>query len=787
MPESNRGHYEVARSLSLETVTNDEMVRILDRYLADLREGKVPARDEILAAHPELADQLQPCLDGIDFIHGSTASPTVPRQVGRYEVQGTLGRGAFGVVCLARDTELNRLVALKLPSEGRFASRRDLDRFVAEARTAAQLDHPNIVTVYDVFREHDRAVIVQQYVEGVDLRRHLELTGPFDPLSAARLTIEIAEALAIAHRKGFVHRDLKPSNVLLDELGRPHVADFGLAMHKSSLAFLRGDRSGTPEYMSPEQVRGETDRLDGRSDLWSLGVVLYEMLTACRPFHTDGSGSVFEQILSREPIAPRVLRPNIPEDLEQICLKCLAKREGDRYDSADTLSDDLRRFIQRAEHAANITSLAVLPFLDTTSEKTHDYLCEGITDELISRLSRLKNLRVVSHSAVRQYQDARRENSEIGRALQVDTVLEGYLRRAGNRLRLTVHLINVADGSQLWSERFDRELEDVLTVQSEIAWNIVRSLELSLSSGEKRFLQSPPTSNMQAFDYYLRGRKFLYQYRRRGLELAMQMFSLAIKHDPDYALAYAGIADCHCFLFLISGRDPARLAQADAASLRALELAPDSPEAHASRGGVLSLAEQHEEAEQEFETAVRLGPHLFDAYYLYARDAFAQGQLHKAVALFQRASEVNPEDYQSPLLIAQCYEHLGRPVDAEAARRRGVEIVQQRLTVAPDDVRALYMGANALAGLGNVEKSIEWANLALAMEPDEPLVLYNVACIWSLAGRVEQAIDYLEQAMRGGLKQKGWVDHDGNLDPLRSHPRFQALVRELDAADHHVE
>ena len=762
-----------------QTVTNDELVRILDQYLADLQLGKAPDKDTLLAAHPALAHQLRPCLEGIDFIHSSPAAAPIPDTVGRYAVEGTLGRGAFGVVCLARDTELNRLVALKLPSEGRFDSRHELEKFVAEARTAAQLEHPGIVTIYDVFHEQGRVVIVQQYIQGQDLRRYLEACGPLDERSAAELAMEIAEAMAAAHRKGFVHRDLKPGNVLLDDQGHPHVADFGLALHTSSLPALRGDRSGTPEYMSPEQVRGETDRLDGRSDIWSLGVIFYEMLTGQRPFHAERVPEVFEQILGQPPVPPRLLRPEISEELERVCLKCLAKQEADRYSRMDELAGELQRFLTPPKSAAVATSLAVLPFLNAGQDGDQDYFCAGMTDELISRLARIKHLRVLSRSTVQHYQDASRNPRDIGRTLHVDAIMEGHVRKAENRLRLTVHLVNVADGSQLWSERFDREMRDVFAIQDEIAANIVRALELTLSAGEQRFLKSPPTVDVQAFDYYLRGRKFFYQYRRRGIELALQMFTLAIKHDAQYALAYAGIADCYGFLYLYSVRNPRHLEQADAASLQALTLAPNSAEAHTSRGGVLSLAGRHQEAELAFEAAVRLGPQLFDAYYLYARDAFAQGKLEKAVQLFRRASEVNPQDYQSPLLIAQCYEHLGRPAEAQAARQRGVEIVQQRLATSPDDVRALYMGANALAALGEVDKSIEWATLALSMDPQEPMVLYNVGCIWALAGKPDQALDYLEECVRLGLKQKGWFDHDGNLDPLRDHPRFQALVREL--------
>ena len=382
------------------------------------------------------------------------------------------------------------------------------------------------------------------------------------------------------------------------------------------------------------------------------------------------------------------------------------------------------------------TSIAVLPFSDMSPQKDQDYFCEGMTEELIHRLTRVGSLRVVSRMSVLRYKESALDIREIGRQLNVEAVLEGGVRRAGNRLRITAELTSVSEGYHLWSESYDREMKDIFTIQDEIAHNIVRSLELALSAGERRFLQSPPTTDVQAYDYYLRGRKFFYQYRRKGIELALQMYSLAIMHDAQYAAAYAGIADCHCFLFLYSGQRQVNLEQADEASRKALELAPDSPEAHSSRGGVLSLYDRHAEAEVEFEAAVRLGPDLFDAYYLYARDCFAQGKLEKAVQLYARASEVNPQDYQSPLLVAQSYEALGRPEQAEAARRRGVEIVQQRLMVSPDDVRALYMGANALAALGETEKSLEWARLALSMEPDEPMVLYNLACIWSLAGKI---------------------------------------------------
>ena len=772
--------WDTASTVAADIESDGELVGLLDDYLAQLQKGSVPDKARLLAAHPSIADQLEACLAGIDFLHGAESHETLPDRFGRYAVQGTLGKGAFGVVCLARDTELDRLVALKVPPAGRFCSTGEFERFAEEARTAAQLEHPGVVTVYDVFRDHNRVVIVQQYVQGQDLRRHLEQFGPLSSARAAQLTIGVAEAAAAAHDKGVIHRDLKPSNILLDEQGTPHVADFGLAVHKSVRRLRRGDRSGTPEYMSPEQVRGETDQLDGRSDIWSLGIVLYEMLTGQRPFGGDHSPAMFEGIEHQDPPPLCQIRPEIPAELERICLKCLSKKPADRYARMDELVKDLRQFVAQLDTRLGSTSIAVLPFRDIGREQDQDYFCDGMTEELINRLARIKNLRVVSRAAVQLYGESTLDIPEIGRRLDVEAILGGNVRRVGDQLRITAELINVLDGCRLWSERFDRDVRDVFAIQEEIAYNIVRSLELTLSAGEKRFLQAPPTADAQAYDYYLRGRKFFYQYRRRGIELALRMFSLAIKHDPTFAMAYAGIADCYCFLALHTEHDPENLQKADEASRKALELAPDSAEAHTSRGNVLSLGRRHDEAKTEFEEAVRLGPHLFGAYYLYARDCFAQGEVEKAIELYRRASEADPQDYQAPLLVAQCYECLGRPAEAEAARRRGAEIVQQRLNVNPDDVRALYMGANALVALGEIDKSMEWATLALSMEPEEPMVLYNVACICSLAGKYKEAIEHLENAVRAGLRHKGWLDHDNNLDPLRDHPRFQTLLKTLE-------
>jgi adenylate cyclase len=425
-------------------------------------------------------------------------------------------------------------------------------------------------------------------------------------------------------------------------------------------------------------------------------------------------------------------------------------------------------------------SVAVLAFSDMSPERDQEYFCDGIAEEIISDLALLKGLRVASRTSAFSFKGKSEDVRDIGRKLGVDAVLEGSVRKAGNRLRITAQLISVKDGCHLWSERYDRELKDVFAVQDEISRTIAAVLKVTLTAKESDALGKVPTTDLQAYDFYLRGRQFFYQYKRTGIEFALRLFSQAIELDPAYARAYAGVSDCCAFLFMYAGSREIHRQQAFSASLKAIDLDPDSAEAHASHGVALSLNGEYAEAEKEFEKAIHLDPRLFEAYYFYARVAFAQGKLEKAVDLYEKAGEVNPQDYQGPLLAAQSYADLGRPAEAEAARRRGLRLAEARLKLNPDDARALYMGANGLVALGEYEQGLAWARQALDMDPGEPMVLYNVACIQSLAGRFEDALESLEKAVRNGLTQKEWLEHDSNLDPLRHHPRYQALITLLD-------
>ncbi len=707
--------------------------------------------------------------------------------LGSYRLVTKLGEGGMGVVWEAVDIRLDRPVALKFLPEALAGDPAAIERLVTEARLVAALNHPNIVTIHSIEEAGGLRFLTMELVRGRALSEFIPKGGL--PLKEFfDLAIPLCDAVGAAHGRGITHRDLKPSNVMVSLDGHLKVLDFGLARTREPreridpaeavTVTLAGDGGlkGTLLYMSPEQVREQV--ADHRSDIFSMGALLYEMTTGRPPFRGDSPADIVASILTATPVPVAELRPDLPRHLGRIIWRCLEKEPARRVQTALELRNELDALRKETDPKLPdaAPSIAVLPFADMSLEKDQDYFCEGIAEEIINTLSRIEGLRVASRTSSFQFKGVALDSREIGDRLGVGTLLEGSVRKSGDRLRITVQLVSVTDGYELWSDRYDRDLRDVFAIQEEIARSIAQALKGTLSPRERRAIKQVATTDVVAYDYYLRGRKFFTQYDRRGIEFASRMFSRAIEVDPTYALAYAGIADCCSYLYLNAERRDEHRLRAEEASLKALDLDPDLAEAQAARGVALSLGGHHEEAEQAFEQAIRLNPRLFEAPYFYARDCFSQGKFEKAARLYEQASEIRPEDHQSPLLVAQIYEDLGRPEAATEARRRGIRLAEKRLDLNPDDVRALYLGANGLVALGERDRGLDWARRARGIAPDDTMLLYNIACIFSLAGNGDEALECLEKAVHQGFAFKAWVEHDNNLDAIRDHPRYRALM-----------
>ncbi len=713
----------------------------------------------------------------------------IGQTIAHYRIHAKLGEGGMGAVYRAEDLTLGREVALKFLSRGVTFDPEARRRLVKEAQAASRLNHPNIATIYELNVTDTVPFIVMELVPGRTLKEKLRL-GSLTPTELLSTMRQIGEGLQEAHRAGVCHLDIKPGNIMLDARSRVKILDFGLAQLSRGEAAIgdTGDArvtqsaenqiAGTVPYMSPEQLAGAAP--GEASDIFSFGIVLYECLSGRLPFAGETSVDILHAILRTAHVPLSSLLPEIDAEWEILVDRCLAKSPAQRWKSMGEVLSALERIAAPSQRPEK--SIAVLYFANLSGNQADEYFRDGMTEDIITELTKIKALTLLPRSSVLAFRDQTPDASHVGRQLGVAYVLDGSLRRSGTRLRVTAQLAETRTGRAVWAERYDREVADVFAIQDEIAQHIANALLVVLSEQEKRQIQKVPTSNIQAYDYYLRGRKVFFDFRRKSFEYARQMFARATVFDPGYAAAFAGIANCCAMLYMYLEATEENLNEAVAASRRSVALDPESAEAHASRGLAESLSKNYACAEEEFELAIHLDARLYEAFYFYGRSCFGQAKMEKATELFSRASALAPADYQPLVHLGQCLRVLGRLEEEKKVNEEAIRVVERHIEANPGDARAFYLGANAHLQLGNRDRCLEWSRRALALDPEETGTLYNVACIHNLLGEGEQSLDLLEVAVRRGFSHKEWLENDPDFASLRDHPRFQSLLQSLHPA-----
>jgi len=699
----------------------------------------------------------------------------------RYVIERELARGGMATVYLATDVRHDRTVALKTLHPELFQVLGS-ERFLREIRLAARLNHPYIVPLHDSGESDGVLYYVMPFIEGPTLREYLEKKGRLDVDETVKFVSQVASALDYAHRAGIVHRDIKPENIMIHE-GQALVTDFGIARALDSAGggnlTQTGIAIGTPAYVSPEQGAGETD-LDGRSDQYSLACVAYEMLTGEPPFAANSPQAIIAKRFTQAPPSVQTTVPEIGSGVAAAVSRALSLEKNDRFETAGDFAKALSTVSQALAPREDTPSIAVLPFANMSGDPDNEYFSDGVTEEIINALNKARGLNVVSRRSAFAYKGVELDVREIGRKLGARNLLEGSVRRSGNRLRVTAELVDVATGYHLWSERFDSDMSDIFAIQDEIAANIVKALKVVLTPREEITIRASRSKNVRAYEYYLRGRQLYHTFRRLEYERAEDYFRRAIALDPEYALAYAGLAETASIRHLNFHGEVEAMELADSASRRAVELEPDLASAHAARGLALFVQDRVDEAERELKLAMELDPKLFDAPYYYGRLLQTVGRHELATEYHEIASQLNEDDYQAPAMAAGIYRALGRVDAMKRIAARGIRAAERAIASNPDDGRALYLGAMMLSRVGRDAEAEEWANRAASVYANDMATMYNVACFHATNGRAEAALELLERAASLGWTATDWARQDMDLVSLRGNPRFEQLLERME-------
>ena len=705
------------------------------------------------------------------------------KEILHYKILEKLGEGGMGVVYKAEDTKLERIVAIKFLPHNIPISKEDKERFKIEAKAAAALNHPNIATIHTIEELDDDMFIVMEFVDGNELKDIITRRRD-DPLQISEVTsyaIQIAEGLEAAQKKGIVHRDIKSSNIMITKDDKVKIMDFGLAkIGKGSQITRMGATVGTIAYMSPEQAHG--DEIDHRADIWSFGVVLYEMLSGRMPFKGDYDQAIIYSILNEEPHSVLEFRSDVPDNMLKINRKMLEKDPADRYQTTREIIAELKKYQQsgkfiNVEEADRNNSIAVMYFENMSPDKESDYFCAGITEDIIIDLSKIKELKVVPRTDILIFRNKEINTEQIGEALKVRYILEGSVRKSGNKMRITAQLIDVKNSQHLWAERFDRNVDDIFELQNEISQKIVQALKVSLTDSEKESLQSNPTDNLKAYDFYMRGRELIYRRGRKNNEQAIQMFEKAISLDKNFASSYAGLAEAYSYMYEWYDGNTTWLQKTIDTNQKALTLDPSSIEAKFGIAMVYFYQKRFTEAKRELEAIIKENSRYYPAYIRLGMISELSNDTNSAMNFYQTASELKPHDEEPWVHLDSVLRRMGDIKSAGKASMKVIEVTAQKLEASQDDPIVMSRLAMAYARFGGKEESYAIIKRLLETDTNDGLVLYYCSCTYCLLGEKEKAFVALRRAFDAGFKGLArWANSESAFDSVRNDPEFKELI-----------
>ncbi len=693
-----------------------------------------------------------------------------------YKIIEKLGEGGMGIVYRAEDTKLKREVAIKFLPHHISANEEERQRFKIEAQAAAALNHPNIATIHAIEESNEEVFIVMEYIEGKELKEQISKEKTSVDQTIAIIG-QIAEGLQVAHQKGITHRDIKSSNIMITKSGNVKIMDFGLAKVRGTSQITKfGTTLGTTAYMSPEQARGE--HVDHRTDIWSLGIIMYEMLAGKMPFRGDFEQAVIYSILNEDPQSIITVKDGIPIKLEEIIKKSLMKDPEYRYQNMDDFLKALKEINNKKETSSDSEkTIAVLPFENISPDKETDYFADGLAEELIINLSKIKEVKVFARANTFQYKGTKKDLKTIGRELGVQFLMVGSVRKFKDDLRISVQLIEAVKSTQIWGETYKGKLADIFDIQEKVSKEIVEALMVKLSPAEKVNLTKRPTLNAEAFDCYLKGRNLLSSRTKNNLDFAILLFEKAVELDPRFASAYAALGEAYGTMYRDFDRVETWLDKALDVSLKALMYDSSLSEAYASLGLAYFGKNELDDALSATKKAIELDPLNDNAYWILSRIYHTADRDKEATEALEKLITINPEYLIAYSDLQMYYERLGEKEKYQQTLESVVKVSPGYLIKHPEDTYRRMSYAVTLAILGDAEKAKTEGEKAIELSPNDPIMMYYGACLYSRLDEKKRAVELITDAVNHGYVNFEWIKRDPDFENIRSEPGFIELLK----------